>query len=80
MLPSLAVNINMMLPSRAVNSYYIVLHRLHNVWFQNNLGQVNICACISCYIHHNTHSNKHFAKDVFNYFDASYDKYLEMYG
>ena len=41
-----------MLPSRAVNNYYIILnvsvikyvHRLHYVWFQNNPGQVNISA------------------------------------
>ena len=36
-----------MLPSRAVNNYYILLnvneiHRLYYVWLQNNPGQVNI--------------------------------------
>ena len=38
-----------MLPSRAVNNYFILLNvnqilRLHYVWFRKNPGQVNICA------------------------------------
>ena len=41
-------------PSRAVNNHYIILnvsvikyvHHLHNVWLQNNQGQVNICVCV----------------------------------
>ena len=40
-----------MLPSRAVNEYYIILnvnliHRLHYVWFRNFPDQVNILVCI----------------------------------
>ena len=43
-----------MLPSRAVNNYYIKLivsvikyvHHLYYIWFQKNPGQVNICVCI----------------------------------
>ena len=41
--------------------YYIILsvnwiHRLHNVWFQNNLGQVNILVCLSYSVYSNAHT------------------------
>ena len=47
-----------MLPSRAVNIYYIILdvnwtQHLHYVWFQNNPGQVNIWVCISYSVNSN---------------------------
>ena len=70
-----------MLPSRAVNIYYIVMnvnyiHHLHYVWFQNNLCQVNIWVCISYSLNSNAHTmslriycepyaHKLFAVDIF---------------
>ena len=52
-----------MLPSLAVNNYYIILnvdwiHRLHYVWFQNNPCQVNICVCISYSVNSNAHTTQ----------------------
>ena len=44
-----------MWPSRAVNIYYII-HRLHYAWYQNNLGQVNICVCIKYSVYSNAHT------------------------
>ena len=49
-----------MLPSRAVNNYYIILnfnqiHRLIYVWFRNNPGQVNILVCILYSVNSNAH-------------------------
>ena len=49
-----------MLPTHAFNSYYIILnvkliHCLHNVWFKNNQGQVNVGVCIF----HSVNSNAH---------------------
>ena len=50
-----------MLPSFAVNNYYIILnvnsrHRLHYVWFQNNPGQVNIWVCILYSVNSNAYT------------------------
>ena len=64
------------LPSRAVNNYYIILnvsvikyvHRLHNVWFQNNPSQVNICVCIlfkPVRIYGKPYAHKFCAVDIF---------------
>ena len=49
-----------MLPSCAVNTYYILLnvnqiHCLHYILFQNNPGQVNIFVCISYSVYSNAH-------------------------
>ena len=42
-----------MLPSRAVNNYYIILNY---VWFRNNRGQVNTWVCIPYSVSSNNHS------------------------